>query len=211
MLDLFLTIGLLMLLAVMLPGPDFAMVTKNTVLHSRRAGIFTSFGIGCANTIHITYCMLGLAVVISQSLLLFSIIKYIGAAYLVYLGIMALFSKHPEADGSSMQPERTRAPISDLTAFRQGFLCNIFNPKATMFFLALFTVIIKPGIPWPWELTFAIEMLVIIMTWFCCLTLLLSHRRMVRMLNRAEKYIEKTLGVLLIGFGAALGLMSQHR
>jgi threonine/homoserine/homoserine lactone efflux protein len=75
MLTQFFTIGLLMLLSAMLPGPDFALVTKNSILHSRRAGLFTSLGIGSAILVHITYCVLGLAVIISQSLLLFSVIK----------------------------------------------------------------------------------------------------------------------------------------
>lgn len=75
MVSLFFTIGFLMLFAVMLPGPDFALVTKNTLLHSRRAGVFTTLGIGTANLIHMTYCSLGLAIVIANSLFLFSVIK----------------------------------------------------------------------------------------------------------------------------------------
>ena len=61
--DQLVTIGLLMLFASILPGPDFALVTKNTVLYSRRSGIYTAFGISCAVLIHIAYCGLGLAIV----------------------------------------------------------------------------------------------------------------------------------------------------
>ena len=82
-----------MLFAVMLPGPDFALVTKNTLLHSRRSGFFTSLGVSASNLVHITYCAFGLAIVIANSLLLFSIIKYIGAAYLIYLGLRSFLSK----------------------------------------------------------------------------------------------------------------------
>src|SRR5437764_750178 len=97
MLTQFFTIGLLMLLSAMLPGPDFALVTKNSILHSRRSGFFTSLGIGTAILIHITYCVLGLGAIISQSVLLFSIIKFIGAIYLLYLGITAILTKHHSA------------------------------------------------------------------------------------------------------------------
>lgn len=204
MLTQFFTIGLLMLLSAMLPGPDFALVTRNAILHSRRAGIFTSFGVGTAILVHISYCVLGLAVIISHSLLLFSIIKYIGAAYLIYLGVSAILTKHISTVETKTHQSIQKSQLSDLTAFKQGFLCNLLNPKATLFFLALFTMIIKPETPRLWELAYAIEMFIIITGWFCCLTIFLSHRRILRLLNRIEKYLEKAVGVFLIGFGVAL-------
>ncbi|SRR5579883_56200 len=201
------TIGLLMLLSAMLPGPDFALVTKNTVLHSRRAGMLTSLGIGCGALVHMTYCLLGLAIVISESLLLFSIIKYIGAVYLIYLGINSLLAKHSHVPSSKSAAKKTA--MRDLTAFRQGFLCNLLNPKATLFFLALFTVIIRPDTPRAWELVYAVEMFLIILAWFGSLTLLLSHPHVMRLLDKAEKYITKVLGVFLVGFGVALAFVKR--
>lgn len=133
MLTQFFTIGLLMLFCAMLPGPDFALVTKNSLLHSRRSGLFTSLGIGSAVLVHITYCALGLAIVISNSLLLFNFIKYIGAAYLIYLGITSLLSKQPEKLTASNKKIQ-KSTLSNLLSFRQGFLCNLLNPKATLFF-----------------------------------------------------------------------------
>lgn len=209
MLTQFFTIGLLMLLSAMLPGPDFALVTKNSILHSRRAGLFTSLGIGSAILVHITYCVLGLAVIISQSLLLFSVIKYIGAIYLIYLGITAILTKHTSADETKTHRPLQKSKISDSIAFRQGFLCNLLNPKATLFFLALFTMIIKPETPKLWELAYAIEMFIIITGWFCSLTIILSHRRILRILNKIEKYLEKAVGIFLIGFGLALAFVRK--
>ena len=208
MLTQFLTIGFLMLFSAMLPGPDFALVAKNTLLHSRRAGLLTSLGIGTAILVHITYCALGLAIIISESLLLFTIIKYIGAAYLIYLGIGSLLTKqtaHITAANTQIQ----KLDLSILTAFRQGFLCNLFNPKATLFFLALFTVIIKPDTPLMWELIYVIEMFVIITVWFCSLTFILSHPRVTQLLNKFEKYISKIVGIFLIGFGVALVFVNK--
>ena len=209
MLTQFFTIGILMLLSAMLPGPDFALVTKNTLLHSRRAGLFTVLGITIAVIIHMTYCILGLAIVISESMLLFNAIKYIGAVYLIYMGITSLLSKHDGNAASVALKADSRRKLSDFKAFRQGFLCNLLNPKATLFFLALFTVIIKPTTPLSWELFFAVEMLIIIFAWFASLTLLLSHPTVIRGLNKVEKYISNMLGIFLIGFGVALAFISK--
>ena len=125
------TVGFLTLFSAMLPGPDFAIVTKNTLLHSRRSGIFTSFGIGSAILIHMTYCALGLAIVIYNSIILFNIIKYIGSAYLIYLGITSLLSKVPEKI-LTKENKIKKADLSGFISFRQGFLCNLLNPKATL-------------------------------------------------------------------------------
>lgn len=209
MLTQFFSIGLLMLLSAMLPGPDFAIVTKNTVLNSRRAGLFTTFGITTAIAVHMSYCLLGLALIISQSLLLFTAIKYIGAIYLIYLGITALLAKPNNPKAFAANNNLQKSTMNAMTAFRQGFLCNLLNPKATLFFLALFTVIIKPGTSGFWELIYAIEMLVIATLWFSLLTMLLSHPRLLRLFKKAEPAIEKFLGVFLIGFGIALTLVQK--
>ena len=202
------TVATLSLLSAMLPGPDFALVIKNTISHSRRAGFFTAFGIASAVMIHLTYCVLGIGLVISQSLLLFSIIKYIGAAYLIYIGINSLLAKNiPHVKGESDKKHKTSQ--STLISFRQGFICNLFNPKATLFFLALFTVIIKPHTPLLLNVFYAVEIVIIISIWFCGLVLLLSHPHIMRLLDKSEKYISKALGIFLIGFGIALAFIKQ--
>jgi len=210
----FFSIALIALLGAMLPGPDFAIVTKNTIFHSRQSGCVTALGVGTAVAVHMTYCVLGLAVVISSSLLIFSLIKYIGACYLIYLGINSLFSKQskeifsPSADRlGNTGIQKTK--ISNLVSFKQGFLCNLLNPKATLFFLSLFTVVIKPSTPFHWELVYALEILVTSVTWFCTLTIILSHPRIKKALDKAGKYIAKFLGVFLIGFGVALAFLKR--
>lgn len=201
MLTQFFTIFLLMLFSAMLPGPDFALVTKNTLFHSRRSGLYTALGIGTAILVHITYCASGVAILIAESLLLFSIVKYVGACYLVYLGIKLLVQAPLSF---STKTHLTKSRLSNWSSFRQGFLCNLLNPKATLFFLTLFTLIIKPETPIIWIVIYAIEMFIIITAWFCSLTFILSHPKIVVLLKRLEKYISKTLGVFLIGFGIVL-------
>jgi RhtB (resistance to homoserine/threonine) family protein len=209
MIEQFFTIGILMLLSAMLPGPDFALVSKNTILHSRRSGLFTTLGLGCAILIHITYCALGLALIISKSLILFSVIKYVGAAYLIYLGISSLLAKPASNITHTDSAKPVKTSMTSFAAFRQGFFCNLLNPKATLFFLALFTVIIKPETPAGWVMIYALEMFLILTGWFCALTLILSHPRVLRALNKMEKYITKILGVFFIGFGVALAFVEK--
>lgn len=202
MLTELITIGLLMLFSVMLPGPDFAIVVKNTLVYSRRSGLFTSLGITCAILIHITYCALGLAFIILESPVLFNIIKYAGGAYLIYLGITCLISKSNQTIDVCNTNEI--AQQSPGTAFWQGFLCNALNPKAALFFLALFTTVVSPDLSLSGMIILSLEMILIVGLWFSSLALLLSHPRVIPFFNRLKKYIEKILGFLLFGFGFVL-------
>jgi RhtB (resistance to homoserine/threonine) family protein len=207
MLNQFFPIAIIVLLGAMLPGPDFAFVVKNTLMYSRRSGIFTSLGIATAALVHITYCALGLAIVISKSLVLFTIIKYIGAAYLIYLGVQSLLAKQSKHLIDPLKHKKSK--ISAYASFRKGFLCNLLNPKATLFFLALFTMIIDTHIPSWVMLIYALEMFMIIILWFSSLAIILSHPKITRLLEKSEKYIAKILGIFLIGFGLALVFAKQ--
>jgi RhtB (resistance to homoserine/threonine) family protein len=202
----FLSIGLIALLGAMLPGPDFAIVTRNSLLHTRQSGFFTSLGVGAAILIHMTYCVLGLALVISSSLWLYHLIKYIGAAYLIYLGVQSLLSKQVEAFSSS-DKKLKQTHQSNFTSFKQGFLTNLLNPKATLFFLSLFTVIINPNTSRYWQIAIGLEIFFVATLWFCCLTVVLSHPYIKQLLSYAEFYIAKLLGLILIGFGIALAFI----
>jgi RhtB (resistance to homoserine/threonine) family protein len=208
MLTQFFTLGLLMLLASILPGPDFVVVTKNTLSQSRRAGLFTCLGTCFGTLVHITYCILGLAILISQSRLAFNLIKYAGGAYLIYLGITALLARRKNLTTAANSPHQTKT-LSDVAAFRQGFFCNLLNPKASLFYLAIFTVMIKPETPVSWEIILGAEMFCIQLVWFTTLTFILSHPAVYKVLNQAEYYIAKTLGVFLIGLGVLLTLVKQ--
>ena len=212
------TIGLLVLFTAMLPGPDFVIVTHNTLMHSRRAGLLTALGIGSAIIIHISYCILGLALIIAQSALAFTIIKVAGAAYLIYLGLVTLNKPidHKNEEYRDKQEALEHASILNLSqsismkhAFLSGFLCNLFNPKATIFFLALFTLVIKPETPLHIELIYAIEIFAITWLWFSVLVLINSHPRCTRAFKRIETIMPKILGTCLIGFGILL-LLSKH-
>ena len=129
----FLTVVVIHLLAVMSPGPDFALVSRNSFAYSRRAGVFSAMGIALGLGVHVIYSLVGIGLLISQSIVVFSIIKYIGAAYLIYLGVRSLLSKKKTATAEVLAE---KPDITKLAALKQGFLTNTLNPKVTLFFLA---------------------------------------------------------------------------
>lgn len=186
------------LLAVMSPGPDFIMTIHNSLKYSRRTGIYSAIGLGLGIGVHVTYCLVGIAVLISKSVLLFSVIKYLGAAYLIYIGIKALMSKKgPDYTEEGHVPE----DISRLNAIRSGFLTNVTNPKATLFFLSLFTLVISPGTPLAVKLFMGVEMVVATMLWFSLVAVLVSHKAVRKHVAGIQHRLEQGMGGILILFG----------
>ncbi|QMT61195.1 LysE family translocator [Legionella sp. PC997] len=118
------------------PGPDFILVTKNAFFYPKRQALATAFGIVSGCLFHATYCILGLAFIITQSIILYTTIKYAGACYLIYLGLKGLKSNH------SAIIDQDKSSIKNITvskAYMEGVLCNALNPKLAIFLLSLFT------------------------------------------------------------------------
>lgn len=194
----FFTLGIVMLLGAMLPGADFAIVTKNSLLHSRKAGIYTALGVVGGMCLHMCYCVLGLAVIIRQSSWIFHTIQYAGALYLLYLSIM-LLKPHAHINIKTTPANGIVHSLTATQAFQQGFICNLLNPKATLFFLTIFsTISTKESSIWV-NLAYAVEMLLIALFWFSSLAYFISHKRITHWLNRSQSMIEKILGVTLLG------------
>src|SRR5687767_1702869 len=117
MLDQILVIVSVTLLVMVSPGPDMVLVLRNSLVSGRHAGLQTSIGILFANLVHITYCVLGIGVLISQSIVAFSMLKYAGAAYLIYLGIVSFRSGAKRLTTGDMEGLQ-----SSRTWFVQGFV-----------------------------------------------------------------------------------------
>ena len=127
----FLTITVL---AVISPGADFAMVSRNSLLYSRRAGLLTALGIGAGVTVHVGYSILGVGVLVRESLALFTALKLAGAAYLVFLGLRMLLAR----EDSVAEEAAGGAGVSSWAMLRSGFLTNALNPKPCLFVVILF-------------------------------------------------------------------------
>ena len=202
----FLSISLLIMLAAISPGPDFAIVTKNSLSHSRETGIYTALGVSVSLLIHSVYCILGLAIVVSQSLLAFNLIKYVGAAYLIYIGLKSLWGKR---EAATFNMKHAKKAMTRFQAFYQGLLCNLLNPKAIMFLLAFFTLIVKPGHALSTEMGYGVEIAFIHMIWFSSLAMMLTHDYVKAGLNRVQYYVVKAMGALLVAFGVRIATLSQ--
>ncbi|PLY04083.1 MAG: lysine transporter LysE [Desulfuromonas sp.] len=203
----FATVALVHLLAVASPGPDFAMVLRQSLSAGRRASLWTSVGIGAGILVHVAYTLLGIGLIISQSVQVFTLIKFVGAAYLIYIGWKSLGAKPValDASGASARPrEYTR-----VQALRIGFLTNALNPKATLFFLSLFSVIIRPTTPVTIQLLYGIYMAVATAVWFCGLSLVLTQARVQRLFSRFSHWAERGMGLALILLGVRLALVRR--
>lgn len=197
----------LMIVAAAAPGPDFVMAIRNSLAYSRKTGVFTAIGFGLGVCVHAAYCILGIAALIAGSITLFNIIKYLGAAYLVYVGIRALRSQ-----GFSAQDEtyETRNDIHWSKALGQGFITNVLNPKATMFFLALFTQVIDPHTPLSIQLVFAATCATIIMLWFSFVAFVLTSPPVRKKFLSFSKLIDRVCGTAMIAFGLRLAFAKVH-
>lgn len=186
------------LLATISPGPDFAIVSRNAIRYNQKAGVVTALGIAAGTIFHAIYCILGLAVILSKSVLLFSLIKYIGALYLIFLGLKGLFSKE-EANRNKEEKPTKKSIFTQ--SFWEGLLCTTLNPKSILFFIAFFTMIIKPSMPMMIQVGYVVEMLIIDLVWYSLVAYFFSHQKMQKILGSCLHYVQKFFGGFLVYVG----------
>ena len=239
----FLLITSVHLLAAASPGPDFVLVSQQTLAKGRRTGLICSLGITLGLAVHITYSVLGLATVIAHSQPLLTAIKWLGGSYLIYLGWQGIQAKPKKpldsassesATDSSLDISQdalakqttlnthtalsdkaisTKRPPTDTESaaaiLRRGFFCNVFNPKAPVYFVAIFTLVLSPNIPL-WQLAiYGVWMMVLQMAWFSTVVMLLSIPAIHRRFQRFEHWIDRILGTAMIVLGLNLILRSR--
>ena len=196
--------------AVTSPGPDMLITVRTSLVGSTRAGLFAALGIGLGLCFHTGYSLVGLAVLVSQSVPVFNALKLIGAAYLVYVGWHALRARpgslvvEPNTEGGDTDdlPRRMTARI----AFTAGLLTNLTNPKVTLFFLALFTQVIEPETSAALKALYGATIIAISLTWFGLLAVVVGREAVRRRLNAVGHWIERVAGTLFIGLGLRLAL-----
>lgn len=203
-----LTIALVHLLALMSPGPDFALITRQSLVYSRRTGMYTAIGIGLGILVHVAYSIIGIGYIISQSILAFTVMKLVGAAYLIFIGWKALRSK-PTVRGDGKPTALPQEELKPWSAIWMGFLTNALNVKASLFFLGLFTQVIHPDTPLSWQLFYGAEMALMTMGWFSLVTLIFSQAWFKERMQRFHHHLERAFGVILIALGIKVALSSQ--
>ncbi|QPQ55032.1 LysE family transporter [Allosphingosinicella flava] len=187
---------------VMSPGPDTLAVASTAIGHSRRAGMLVALGCAVATFMWAAASLAGLAIIFERAQWLYHLLKWIGAAYLIYLGISLLRQLHTgdEAGG----PEKARSPVSGWRAFRLGLVTDLANPKAAAFFTSLFAVALSPGSPIWLKVIVASFVTAIAGIWYVILAAVLSTGPAARFYVKSRKWIEGSAGILFIALGGKL-------
>lgn len=204
-LQVLLTISALHLLAAMSPGPDFVLVSQLSLRHGRQAGLLCSLGIALGLSVHILYSAAGLALVLNESSGFILAIKIAAACYLFYLGWQVLGSEPSIEDAEQPGSESGMSPGK---ALLQGFLCNVLNPKAPLYFLAVFSLAVSPDIVAAQWWLLGISMMVIQFLWFATVATVLSRSVLRARYLRHSRWINTLMGVLLIVLGFSLVVSS---
>lgn len=193
------------LLAAMSPGPDFFLVMRNTLAKGRAAGVATALGIAAGLTVHVAYTLAGFALLLDRMPLVFALVQLAGAAYLLHLGIGAMRSApRGEQSLNGAQAKQSHTDTGFWTGFRQGFICNVLNPKAPVFFVSVFSRFLDPQTPLVVELTYGALMVLAVGLWFTTLASFVSVRRFRSLYWRAGHWVDRLLGVALAGFALSM-------
>ena len=200
------TVTALHLLAVMSPGPDFIMCVRNALTYSRKTGIWTSLGFALGIAVHIFYSLAGLAIIISQSILFFNFIKYLGAGYLIYIGTKSLLNRSLKID---IKTYNHKEDISSYVAVKIGFLTNVLNPKVTIFFLSLFTLVISPQTPIYISGAMGAIMILNTFLWFSLVSIFLTQRKVRSVFEKFQNAFNKVFGGLLVALGIKIALSER--
>ena len=205
MLSIILPILGIHLLALMSPGPSTILIIKNSLGGSRKAGLATALGIGIGESIHVLYSILGLGFIISKSILALNAIKYAGWLYLLYLAYKLLQSKWSQA--ADINTAQALKPKQGLV---QWFLTGVLNPKATIFFVSLFSLVIKPDTSIQILLVLGTLMTINAIVRFSLVSTLLTSNTIQSRYYKVSKYIDKIFWGLLGLFGIKLLLSKME-
>nr|WP_315364022.1 LysE family translocator [Cytobacillus firmus] len=204
----FFTFLILSLFVVMSPGIDTALITKRTIADGRTDGYKMGLGITAGSLVHTFAAAFGLSAILMQSAAAFEIIKYAGAVYLIYLGLSSFISLKRKKN-SDIETEVK----SDMkkSAFKQGLLSNVLNPKVAMFFLTFLPQFVKAGENAQQQLIImGIIYTLLSIFWFFLYVYFINYMREWLMSPKVQRVMDKATGAVLIGFGLKLALDKQH-
>jgi RhtB (resistance to homoserine/threonine) family protein len=197
-------------IVIMIPGPDTAVVTKNVLLHGRRTALATSLGVSAGLSVWTLAAAGGVASLLRASAVAFTVLKLIGALYLVWLGIQALRAAGRAAAGAEDPLLAVRPAIGARGGFRQGFLSDLANPKIGIFFTSLLPQFVDPGRPVlvPFLVLGAVFVLMTVL-WLFAYTLIAARAAQTLRRPRVKAALDRFTGVVLIAIG--IRLATEHR
>lgn len=189
-------------LVLLVPGPDFAVTARQSVHFGRRAGISTALGVAAGISIHILYSLLGIGALMQTTPWVMRAMKLLGAAYLGYLGWALL--RGASSSFETGIPEKGASAPGKWRAFRTGFVTNVTNPKATLFFLAMFTATISASTPLKVQIFYGIWMCAMTAVWFMSISLLFSNSIVRKKFIRLGYWFERATGAIFLAFAVEL-------
>jgi RhtB (resistance to homoserine/threonine) family protein len=193
-------------IVIVLPGPDTAVVTKNVLVHGRRAALGTSLGVSAGLSVWTVAAALGVASLVRASAVAFTVLKVAGAVYLIWLGIQALRAAGRAADTHGISNAgRTRRPMGAAGGFRQGLLSDLANPKIGIFFTSLLPQFVDPGRPvlLPFLALGGVFVLMTVV-WLSAYCLVAARAAATLQRPRVKAALDRVTGVALIGIGLRL-------
>lgn len=201
--DEFLTLVMLQLIAVASPGPDFAMVVQNSLLHSRRIGLYTATGIAFGIIFHVTLTLFGVGLIVSQSWWLFNGVKVMACGYLFYLAYASMKARKDKSLSHELASPLAKN-ITTKKAFYTGVLTNVLNPKAILFFLSVFTVVVSPKTPTLLLISYGFVVFFITLAWFVFIALCFSNAKVHAWFNEKGKWIHQITAFVFMGLAFKL-------
>jgi RhtB (resistance to homoserine/threonine) family protein len=199
--------GLMAVFAVLIvaPGADFALVIRQCIVHGRKAALVTSVGIGASLLFHISYTILGIGLIVSKSLFLFSLLKWAGAGYLIWLGMKSW--REPAFRMDSETSANDFRKLSAPKAFAMGFITNALNPKPVLFFLSLFSALVSPETPPAVQFSYGLGMATALIAWFVAVSMVLTNPSVRARFLSMGSLFNRITGALFIGLGLRLALV----
>jgi len=202
-----LTFLLLSSFVVMSPGVDTALITKRTVSEGRTSGYRMAMGITAGSLVHTFAAAFGLSAILMQSALAFEIVKYVGAIYLIYLGVSSFMTRKKQETEENLKDQIKPGQ----SAFKQGLLSNVLNPKVAMFFLTFLPQFVTPG-------SSSIQQLLMMgviytflsISWFFVYVFFINYLRSWLLSAKVQRAMDRATGLVLIGFGVKLAFSKQN-
>ena len=186
----FLTIVIFHLFAVASPGPDFVLITRQCFRYGRVSSIWTSLGISMGILIHVCISLLGLGLIIKLQENIFTSLKILASIYIGYLGINSLFTQN-------YSPQKNEK-IFNYKYIATGFITNVLNPKAFLFFITVFTLIIDSTTPKNLQIIYGIYMSLATFIWFTFISYVFTNKLLKDRYQAYIPFIERITGILLV-------------
>lgn len=199
----FFMLTLVAALMIISPGPDFAIVVKNSLTHGRTFGVYTALGIAIANLCHVAINLFGIGVVISQSIVAFTVMKILGAGYLLYIGYKGIRAK-PAVVQDKPDIHINAKPVREHNGFYSGILTCLLNPKACLFFLSFFSVMLSPTTPIATQIFYGVWISAMALFWFILVTFFFTSPVIGKKIDAFKHWLERFTGGVLILLGIKL-------